>query len=126
MATAVTTDTLRSLAGVRAANGCALTVFIDLDPSSTPTPADADTKMNSILAEAEKAADATATGGRDCRMALRDDLQRIRDWWDDDFDRDGARGVEGRGVPRRPASDDDQLTNVLVAQGAPLRKSFPQ
>src|SRR3954463_9882556 len=93
MATAVTTDTLRGLAGFRAGNGCALSIYIDLDPSSTPTIPDVETKVNSILAEAEKAAESGSSHGRDCRLALRDDLQRIRDWWDDEFDRDGARGV---------------------------------
>src|SRR4051812_6235924 len=93
MATAVTTDTLRGLAGFRAGNGCALSIHIDLDPSSTPTIPDVETKVNSILAEAEKAAESGSSHGRDCRLALRDDLQRIRDWWDDEFDRDGARGV---------------------------------
>jgi hypothetical protein len=92
MATAVTTDTLRGLAGFRAANGCAISIFLDLDPSATPTPPDVETKFNSHLSEAEKLADAQP-GGRDCRLALRDDLTRIRDWWDDEFDRDGANGV---------------------------------
>lgn len=93
MATAVTTDTLRTLAAFRAENGCALSIYIDLDPSSTPTIPDVETKVNSVLAEAEKTADGGAASRRDCRLALRDDLQRIRSWWDDEFDRDGARGV---------------------------------
>jgi peptide subunit release factor 1 (eRF1) len=92
MATAVTTDTLRGLAGFRAANGCAISIYLDLDPSSAPTPPELETKFNSVLSEAEKLADAQP-GGRDCRLALRDDVTRIRDWWDDEFDRDGANGV---------------------------------
>lgn len=92
MATAVTTDTLRALAGFRAPNGCAISIYVDLDPSSTPTIPDTETKFNSVLAETEKSADARP-GGRDCRLALRDDLQKIRDWWDDEFDRDGTRGL---------------------------------
>jgi peptide chain release factor subunit 1 len=92
MATVLTTDTLRELAGFRAANGCALSIYLDLDPSSTPTPSAADTKFNATISELEKAADA-APGGRDCRLALRSDLERLRDWWDDEFDRDGVRAV---------------------------------
>jgi peptide subunit release factor 1 (eRF1) len=92
MATAVTTDTLRSLAAFRAGNGCAISIYVDLDPSSTPTIPDVETKFNSLLSEAEKLAEARP-GGRDCRLALRDDLQRLRDWWDDELDRDGARGL---------------------------------
>jgi peptide chain release factor subunit 1 len=91
MATAVTTDTLRELAGFRAENGCAISIYVDLDPSSTPTIPGVETKFNSALGEAEKLADAQR-GARDCRLALRDDLARIRAWWDD-LDRDGARGL---------------------------------
>ena len=92
MATAVTTHTLRSLAAFRAENGCAVTMYVDLDPSSTPTIPDTETKFNSLLSEAEKLAEGKP-GGRDCRLALRDDLRRLRDWWDDELDRDGARGL---------------------------------
>jgi peptide chain release factor subunit 1 len=93
MATAVTTDTLRGLAGFRAANGCAISIYIDLDPSATPTTPDVQTKFNAVLSEAEKAAEAGSGVGRDCRLAVREDIARIREWWADEFDRDGARGV---------------------------------
>lgn len=93
MATAVTTDTLRGLAGFRAATGCAISIYLDLDPSATPTIPDAQTRFNAVLSEAEKAAEARSGGGRDCRLAVRDDLARIREWWKDEFDRDGARGL---------------------------------
>jgi peptide chain release factor subunit 1 len=93
MATAVTTDTLRGLAGFRAANGCAISIYLDLDPSATPTIPDVQTKFNAVLSEAEKTAEAGSGRARDCRLAVRDDLARIREWWSDDFDRDGARGV---------------------------------
>jgi peptide chain release factor subunit 1 len=92
MAIAVTTDTLRGLAGFRAANGCAISIYLDFDPRVTPTIPDVETKFNSTLAEAEKAAEAKP-GGRDCRVALRDDLKRIRAFWNDELDRDGARGL---------------------------------
>jgi peptide chain release factor subunit 1 len=93
MATAVTTDTLRDLAGFRAANGCALSIYVDLDPSTVPTIPDVETKFNAILTEAEKSADDGPPRGRECRVAVRDDLQRVRAWWDNEFVRDGARGV---------------------------------
>jgi peptide subunit release factor 1 (eRF1) len=92
MATTVTENTLRDLAGFRAENGCAISLYMDFDPSTTPTIPDVETKFNSALAEAEKLAQ-DHPRARDCKMALRDDLQRIRDWWDDEFERDGARGV---------------------------------
>src|SRR5437879_3839125 len=92
MATAVTTDILRDLTAFEAENGCALSLYLDLDPSWIPTIPQVETKFNAILAEAEKIAE-RRTSGRDCRLALREDIARIRTWWDDEFDRDGARGV---------------------------------
>jgi peptide chain release factor subunit 1 len=92
MATTVTDNVLRQLAGFRADNGCAISIYLDLDPSSTPTIPDADTKFNAVVSEAEKDAEAR-TSGRDCRLALREDFERIRAWWDDEFDRNGARGA---------------------------------
>jgi hypothetical protein len=92
MASTVTETTLRRLAGFRAANGCAVSLYLDLDPSSVPTAPDVSTKFSAVLNKAEKIADARARD-RDCRMALRDDLERIRAWWDTDFDRDGSSGV---------------------------------
>jgi peptide chain release factor subunit 1 len=91
MAVAVTTDILRELAAFEAGNGCALSIYLDFDPSSTPTTPDVETKFNAMLAEAEKIGDGRAAG-RDCRLALREDIARIRAWWDD-FDRDGAHGI---------------------------------
>jgi peptide chain release factor subunit 1 len=91
MATTVTDNVLRGISAFRAENGCAISLYIDLDPSSTPTIPDRETKLNSLLAELEKEAEAHSEA-RDCRLALKDDLQRIRAWWDD-LDLDGAQGV---------------------------------
>jgi peptide chain release factor subunit 1 len=94
MAVTVTSDLVRQLAAFRASNGCALSVYVDLDPSSTPTIPDVEAKFSALLARAEKEAEARAQGrGRDCRSAVRADLQQIRAWWDGEFDRDGANGV---------------------------------
>ena len=92
MGTSVTTDILRELAGFRAHSGCAISIYLDFDPSSTPTIPDVETKFNAVLSEAEKLAD-RQEGGRDCRLAVQDDLRRIRSWWNDEFERDGANGV---------------------------------
>src|SRR4249919_2170843 len=91
MATTVTDSVLRTISAFRADNGCAISLYIDLDPSSTPTTPHAESKFNALLSELEKAADAHGAA-RDCRLALRDDLARIRAWWDDEFERDGAKG----------------------------------
>jgi peptide chain release factor subunit 1 len=113
MATAVTTDTLRSLAAFRARNGCAITLTVDLDPSTTPTIPDVKTKLSSAIARAEKLAE-TIDSSRDCRLALRADVERLRDWLDHELDRDGARSIAVF------ASSADDLFRVL-----PLAESVP-
>jgi len=92
MGASVTTDILRELAGFRAGHGCAISIYLDFDPSSTPTIPDVETKFNAVYSEAEKLAERLADA-RDCRVALQSDLRRIRTWWNDEFTRDGANGV---------------------------------
>ena len=92
MTSTVTDNVLRALSAFRAENGCAISLYIDLDPSSTATAARAETKFNSHLSELEKAAETHGTE-RECRLALKDDLARIRSWWGGEFDRDGTKGV---------------------------------
>ena len=59
-----------------------------------PTPAAAQTRVNSLLDEAAKAADgAKADLSHDARQALKADLDRIRHFFADEFDRDGALGA---------------------------------
>jgi peptide subunit release factor 1 (eRF1) len=94
MAATVTSDLVRQLAAFRASNGCALSVYVGFDPSSTPTAPDVEAKFSAVLSGAEKEAEAHAQGrGHDCRGAVRADLEQIRSWWDGEFDRDGAHGV---------------------------------
>ncbi|MDP9285287.1 MAG: hypothetical protein M3P41_10125 [Actinomycetota bacterium] len=92
MATAVTTDILRELAAFHAANGCAISFHLGFDPSEAPTTPDVETKFNSLLSTAEKQAEEHGTT-HDRKVALRDDLERLRTWWDDELNRDGVRGV---------------------------------
>jgi peptide chain release factor subunit 1 len=92
MAVTVSGDLLRELAGFHASSGCAISIHVDLDPSSAPTVPDVDAKFRARLTEAERAGEALA-GDRDCRLAVRRDVERIREWLDDEFDRDGARGL---------------------------------
>jgi len=91
---AITWDRLRSLAGFRAQTGCAISFFIGFDPSTAPTIPDAKTKINSLLDEAHKSVFANRGElTRDEKQGLQDDLDRIRRWLTQAFDRDGANGV---------------------------------
>ncbi len=90
----ITWEQLRELAAFRAENGCAVSFYVNLDPSEAPTPADVETRVNSQLAEAERlAVERKASTSHDQREGLKADLERIRQWFDDDFDRQGVRGV---------------------------------
>jgi peptide chain release factor subunit 1 len=91
MADTVTWNTLRQLATFRAENGCATTVYLNLDPSDVPTAGDAHTRMNALLNSAEKIDRKDLT--HEQRGALKADFERIARWFDDEFDRDGAHGV---------------------------------
>ena len=91
MAGSVTWTQLRELAGFRTDKGCAISLYLNLDPSEVPTPGDAQTRMNAALAEAEKTDRSELT--HDARVGLKADFERIARWFDDDFARDGAQGL---------------------------------
>ncbi len=89
----LTWEGLRELAAFRAENGCAISLYLNLDPSVTPTPAAAEARARSLLDEAAKRADAgVADLTHEQRLALRADLDRIRRFLELDLDRDGAQG----------------------------------
>jgi peptide chain release factor subunit 1 len=91
MADAVTWSLLRELANFRAEKGCATTLYLNLDPSEVPTAGDAQTRMNALLNTAEKTDRSELT--HEQRGGLRSDFERIARWFDDDFERDGTRGL---------------------------------
>jgi len=94
MATTISWQRLRDLASFRVAKGCAISLYLNLDPSTAPTAGDASTRINSLLAEVEKSDEATrADLGHDEREGLKADLKRIRDYLENDLARDGTRGV---------------------------------
>jgi peptide chain release factor subunit 1 len=94
MTSTVTDSVLRELAAFRSRSGCALSIYLDLDPSSTPTSQDTETRFHATLDTARKAGERIAAGrGRECKVALRDDVSRIEAWWAREFVRHGARGL---------------------------------
>ena len=94
MAGMVNWEQLRELAAFRTEKGCAVSLYVSLDPSEVPTPAALETTVNSLLAQAERQLDERKSRlAREAREALKADLRRIERWFDDDFDRQGARGV---------------------------------
>jgi peptide chain release factor subunit 1 len=87
-------EQLRELAGVRASQGCAVSLYANLDPSVVPTPPDVETKVNSLLDRAERLLEEQSGRlGRSEREGVKADLRRIRAFFDDGFDRQGVRGV---------------------------------
>src|SRR5688572_11537790 len=94
MARTVTWDELRDLAGFQAEQGVAISVYLDLDPSFLRAAGDAQTRLNSLLDEASKR---NGAGKRELshqqRLALREDFDRIRRFFDAEFEREGAHGL---------------------------------
>jgi peptide chain release factor subunit 1 len=94
MARTVTWDELRDLAGFEAEKGFAISVYLDLDPSAVPTAGEAQTRLNSLL---DGAAKENGGGKRELthqqRVALREDFDRIRRYFEFEFERNGARGL---------------------------------
>ncbi len=91
MAETVTWPLLRELASFRAEKGCAISLYLNLDPSVVPTAGDAQSRMNALLNEAQKPDRKDLT--HEQRAALRVDFERIGRWFDDEFERDGTRGL---------------------------------
>ncbi|MBD0318468.1 MAG: hypothetical protein ICV71_08070, partial [Thermoleophilia bacterium] len=94
MARTVSWDDLRELATFRAERGCAISVYLGLDPSVAATAGDVQTRVNSLLDEAAKSHTATDDGlTHDEKQGIRTDLERIRRFLEHELDRDGAHGV---------------------------------
>src|SRR5581483_8042852 len=92
MAATLTLDALRELAAFRASAGCAISLYVDLDPQTVVTPGDLSAKVNSLLDAGRARLDA-ASLTREQKQGLRDDADRIRSYLASDFDRSGLRGL---------------------------------
>ena len=94
MASTVTWDGLRDLAGFRTQNGCAISLYLDLDPSDTPTAADLTTRVNALIDEIDRSEAARRPElGHEQKEGLRSDVKRLREFFEQDFERDGSRGL---------------------------------
>ncbi|MBD0338070.1 MAG: hypothetical protein ICV67_02130 [Thermoleophilia bacterium] len=93
MAATVSWEKLRELAAFRAVRGRAISLYLDLDPSVAPTAGDVAARANALLNEGERALAAKSELTHDQRAGLREDFERIRRYVDDDFDRQGSRGL---------------------------------
>jgi peptide chain release factor subunit 1 len=84
-------EDLRELASFEADKGFAVSLYLDLDPSVTPTPADAAARLHSLVDEAGRLGAAHREElTHDQKVGLRADLQRIRQYYEREFARDGA------------------------------------
>jgi peptide chain release factor subunit 1 len=93
MAATVTWEGLRELASFRAENGCAISLYLDLDPSDAPTPGDVASRVNALLDEVDRSETANRPElTHEQKQGLRDDAARLRGFFASDFSREGARG----------------------------------
>jgi peptide chain release factor subunit 1 len=93
LASSVTWETLRQLAGFRAEKGYAISLYLDLDPSASPTAGDAATRVNSLVDQGAKSNGANrGEQTHEQRVGLREDFERIKHYFSEEFDRDGAHG----------------------------------
>jgi hypothetical protein len=112
----ITWDQLRELAGFRAQHGCAVSLYLNLDPREVPTAADVETRANALIHAVNRILDERKGSlGREQREALKRDIQRITDWFDDGLDRQG--GV--RGIAVFAASLDGLWSTVRLPDSVP-------
>jgi peptide chain release factor subunit 1 len=91
---AITWEQLRELAAFRSSRGCAVSLYVGLDPSEVPTPADFATHVRSVLGSAQtQLKERRGELGPEAAKALASDLDRVEEWFESDFSREGVRGV---------------------------------
>jgi peptide chain release factor subunit 1 len=94
VARSITWEQLRELAAFRSERGCAVSLYVGLDPSMVPTAGDLASHTRSLLVRAERQVDEqSATLSHAERQALSGDLERIAAWFESEFSREGVRGV---------------------------------
>ena len=92
MAVTLTWDDVRRLAEYRASRGSAISLYLDLAPSDSPTPRDAATRVSALLADGHKDGAARDLSHTE-KEALKRDFDRIERYFEHEFERDGAHGL---------------------------------
>ena len=93
MAATVTWEGLRDLATFRAENGCAISLYLDLNPSVSPTAGDIDSRVNALLEQILRSEIANrAQLTHEQKQGLRDDVARLRAFFESDFSRERSHG----------------------------------
>jgi peptide chain release factor subunit 1 len=93
MADRVSWETLRPLASFRATRGCAISMYLNLDPSLAATAGDVATRINSLLLDGERQEAAKSERlSHEQRVALKSDFDRVRRFFETEFDREGMQG----------------------------------
>jgi peptide chain release factor subunit 1 len=94
MAGTVSLDRLRELAAFRVEQGCAISLYLGFDPSTSATLPAAHVKFNSMLDEAQRSAFANRSElTHEQKQGLQSDFERIREFLTEEFDRSGVHGV---------------------------------
>ena len=94
MTTTVSLESLRDLAAFRAQNGCAISLYLDLDPSVSPTAGDTATRVQLAARPGAKSHGATRGDlAHEVRQGLKADFERLERFFDEELDRDGAHGL---------------------------------
>src|SRR4051812_42458895 len=94
MAETITWDALRALAGFSPAKGRAISLYLNLDPSISPTQPDVATRINAALDEVRRQSEELKDSlSHEQREALKADHARMERWFEEEFDRDGALGA---------------------------------
>jgi peptide chain release factor subunit 1 len=83
----------RSLATFRPERGLCVSLFLDLDPSSVPTPKDLSSHVTSVVDDARRRVEELSDGlDHERALAARDDLDGAESFLEGELDRSGAEG----------------------------------
>ena len=93
MAATVSWEKLKELAAFRARTGCAISFYLDLDPSIAPTAGDVAARANAQLNEGERLLAHRVELDHGRREGLKHDFERIRRYLEAEFERQGVRGL---------------------------------